>query len=196
MIKTWNILILALTLSALSTVATSAQSKIAVIDMKVVFDGYWKTKQASVTFEDRKKDYADQHQKMIDQYQAANEDYRKVRETASEAAISTGEKERRNKSAEEKLKEIQKLEKDIRDHQKSMEGNLTETRFRLRRNILREIQDLINTKSKTEGYTLVLDSASEGINQTPVVLFSNGANDITEDILLKLNETAPIDAAK
>ena len=77
-----------------------------------------------------------------------------------------------------------------------MEGNLTETRFRLRRNILREIQDLINTKSKTDGYSLVLDSASEGINQTPVVLFSNGANDITENILSKLNETAPIDAAK
>ena len=182
MTKTWNILILSLTLSALSTVAASAQTKIAVIDMKVVFDGYWKTKQASVTFEDRKKDYADQHQTMIDQYQAANEEYRKIRETASEPAISTGEKERRNQSAEEKLKEIQKLEKDIRDHQKSMEGNLTETRFRLRRNILREIQDLINTKSKTDGYSLVLDSASEGINQTPVVLFSNGANDITENI--------------
>ena len=196
MTKTWNLLILSLTLTVLSTVATSAQTKIAVIDMKLVFDGYWKTKQASVTFEDRKKDYAEQHQTMIDQYQAANEDYRKIRETAAEAAISAGEKERRNASAEEKLKEIQKLERDIRDHQKSMEGNLTETRFRLRRNILREIQELITTKSKTEGYSLVLDSASEGINQTPVVLFSSGNNDITQDILTKLNETAPIDAAK
>ena len=188
----WNRLIFSMTLLAF-TVSASAQ-KIAVIDMKTVFDGYWKTKQASVTFEDRKKDYADQHQAMIDQYQKANEDYRKIRETLNEAAISATEKDRRQKEADEKLKDIQKLERDIRDHQKSMEGNLTETRFRLRRNILREIREIINTKSKTEGYTLVLDSAAEGINQTPVVLFSTGANDITEDILSKLNEGAPVDA--
>ncbi len=195
MMTHWNKLIFSITFLAL-TVSASAQTKIAVIDMKTVFDGYWKTKQASVTFEDRKKDYAGQHQAMIDQYQSANEEYRKIRETVNEGAISATEKDRRQKDADEKLKEIQKLERDIRDHQKSMEGNLTETRFRLRRNILREIREIINTKSKTEGYTLVLDSAAEGINQTPVVLFSSGANDISEDILSKLNEGAPVDAAK
>ena len=196
MTKIWNIRLLALALLVLTAVPLSAQTKIAVIDMKVVFDGYWKTKQASVTFEDRKKDYADQHQAMIDQYHSANEEYRKIRESANEAAISASEKDRRNKDGEEKLKDIQKLERDIRDHQKSMEGNLTETRFRLRRNILREIREIINTKAKTEGLTLVLDSAAEGINQTPVVLFSSGTNDITEDILSKLNEGAPVDAKK
>ena len=196
MTTTWKRTILILTLFALSTSLGSAQTKIAVIDMKTVFDGYWKTKQASVTFEDRKKDYTEQHQKLIDQYQAANEEYRKLREAVSENAISASEKERRVTVSDEKLKEIQKLERDIRDHQKSMEGNLTETRFRLRRNILREIREVIDTKSKTEGYTLVLDSAAEGINQTPVVLFSSGANDITENILSKLNETAPAGAAK
>lgn len=195
MMTSWNKLICSLSFLAL-TLSASAQTKIAVIDMKTVFDGYWKTKQASVTFEDRKKDYADQHQAMIDQYQAANEEYRKLRETVNEGAISSTEKDRRQKDADEKLQEIQKLERDIRDHQKSMEGNLTETRFRLRRNILREIREIINTKSKTENYTLVLDSAAEGINQTPVVLFSSGANDITEDILSKLNEGAPVSAAK
>jgi outer membrane protein len=192
MTKTWKLLTFVLFIS-LATSAV-AQPKIAVIDMKTVFDDYWKTKQASVTFEDRKKDYADQHQGMIDQYQAANEDYRKIRESANEPAISASEKDRRNANAEAKLKDIQKLERDIRDHQKSMEGNLTETRFRLRRNILSDIRDVINTIAKTEGYTLVLDSAAEGINQTPVVLFSSGANDISQQVLTKLNVSAPVDA--
>jgi len=192
MTKTWKLLTFVIFIS-LATSAV-AQPKIAVIDMKTVFDDYWKTKQASVTFEDRKKDYADQHQGMIDQYQAANEDYRKIRESANEPAISASEKDRRNANAEAKLKDIQKLERDIRDHQKSMEGNLTETRFRLRRNILSDIRDVINTIAKTEGYTLVLDSAAEGINQTPVVLFSSGANDISQQVLTKLNVSAPVDA--
>ena len=194
MTTSWKHIALTLALFACATFeGTAQQAKIAVIDMKTVFDGYWKTKQASVTFEDRKKDYADQHQKMIDQYQAANEEYRKIRETVSEPAISNTEKGRRTKEADEKLEEIKRLERDIRDHQKSMEGNLTETRFRLRRNILREIRDIVNTKAKTEGYTLVLDSASEGLNQTPVILYSNGTSDITEDILGSLNQSAPVD---
>lgn len=191
MTKIWNPIALALTVFLLSTASVHAQPKIAIVDMKTVFDGYWKTKQASVTFEDRKTDYAGQHQKMIEQYQAANEDYRKLRESAAETAISSTEKERRNAESETKLKEIQKLERDIRDHQKSMEGNLTETRFRLRRNILQDIREIIKTKAKTDGYTLVLDSAAEGINQTPIVLFSSGQNDITQEILTTLNASAP-----
>ncbi len=195
MTNIWKPIQLGLTILALSTVTSVAQTaKIATIDMKTVFDGYWKTKQASVTFEDRKQDYAEQHQKMIDQYQAANEEYRKLREAVSEPAISSSEKDRRTAESDAKLKDIQKLERDIRDHQKSMEGNLTETRFRLRRNILREIRDVINTKAKTEGYTLVLDSAAEGINQTPIILFSDGTADISDDVLKSLNASAPADA--
>lgn len=197
MTTSWKHIALALALFTFATFDGAAQqTKIAVIDMKTVFDGYWKTKQASVTFEDRKKDYADQHQTMIDQYQAANEEYRKLRETVSEPAISNTEKGRRTKEADGKLEEIKRLERDIRDHQKSMEGNLTETRFRLRRNILREIRDIVNTKAKTEGFTLVLDSASEGLNQTPVILYSSGTNDITDEILGTLNQTAPVDLNK
>ncbi|MCS1410292.1 MAG: hypothetical protein M2R45_03484 [Verrucomicrobia subdivision 3 bacterium] len=185
-----------LSLLLLTAITANAQPKIAIIDMKTVFEGYWKTKRVSETFEGRKKDYADQHQKMIDQYQAANEDYRKIKETTSDPAISAPEKKRRGEEAEKKLKEIQKLERDIRDHQKSMEGNLTETHFRLRRNILQDIRKIINTKAKTEGFSLVLDSAAEGINQTPVILFSDNSNDITDEILAKLNEGAPVDAVE
>lgn len=192
--KLRNLLGLTLALSAAFTLSISAQTKIAVIDMKKVFDEYWKTKRASADFEERKKEFANQHQQMIDQYQAKNEEYRKTKESVKDPSISATEKERRETKSDTQLKEIQQLERDIQNHQQSMEGNLRETQFRLRRNILQDIRKIIYTKAKTEGYALVLDTAAESLNQTHVVLYSSGADDITDDILVKLNAEAESNA--
>lgn len=188
--KLRNSLGLILTLSIALTFSVSADMKIAVIDMKKVFDEYWKTKRVSADFEERKKEFAGQHQGMIEKYQTMNEEYRKTKESVKDPSISENERERRNDKAEEQLKEIQGLERDIQNHQKSMESNLSETRFRLRRNILQDIRKLINTKAETGGYALVLDTAAQSLNQTDVVLYSKGADDITEDILNTLNADA------
>ena len=61
----------------------------------------------------------------------------------------------------------------------------------MRDKVLAEIREVIDAKSKTGGYTLVLDTAAESINSTPIVIFSNGENDITEDVLKQLNVSAP-----
>jgi hypothetical protein len=46
-------------------------------------------------------------------------------------------------------------------------------------------------KAKKEGFSLVIDSAAETINQTPFVLFNNNDNDVTEAIIKDLNVGAP-----
>ena len=57
--------------------------------------------------------------------------------------------------------------------------------------IVTEIRAVIEAKSKTAGYSLVIDIAAESVNKTPVILFSNGENDITETILSQINAVAP-----
>ena len=44
--------------------------------------------------------------------------------------------------------------------------------------------------------SLVFDTAAESANGTPIVLFSNSENDMTEDILKQLNLGAPAETAK
>jgi hypothetical protein len=54
----------------------------------------------------------------------------------------------------------------------------------------------VTTKAKAAGYTLVVDSSADTSNQTPVVLYTDGQNDLTATVLAQLNAGAPIDLNK
>ena len=173
-----------------------AQPKIAIIDLKKVFDGYYKTKQADSTLKERAADFDKTRKGMLDDYSSLNEKYKKELEGANDQAVSADEREKRKKSAESTLLEIKKIEQDVSKFDQTARVQLGEQQRRMRDRVLGEIREVIDAKSKTGGYTLVLDTAAEIINSTPIVIFSNGENDITEDVLKQLNVSAPADAAK
>ena len=50
---------------------------------------------------------------------------------------------------------------------------------------------VISARAKAAGYTLVIDISGETLNNTPLILYANGENDITEAILTQINATAP-----
>ncbi|MBM3883468.1 MAG: OmpH family outer membrane protein [Verrucomicrobia bacterium] len=178
-------------LCGLLSLAAQAQPKIATINLKSVFDGYWKTKQADVTIKDRQGDYEKERTKMVDDYQRANEEYRKLSDSASDQAVSADERDKRKKAAESKLLEIKEIEQSISQFERQFRTSITDQIKRMRDNILREIRELINTKARTGTYSLVLDTAAESFNQTPIILFNSGIPDLTDEILAQLNSTAP-----
>jgi Skp family chaperone for outer membrane proteins len=61
----------------------------------------------------------------------------------------------------------------------------------MRDNILRDIREEVTKRSKAEGYTLVLDTAGESVNQTPLVIYFSGVPDLTNDVLAAINKDAP-----
>ena len=64
---------------------------------------------------------------------------------------------------------------------------------RMRTDIIQEITTVVTTKAKAAGYTMVIDNAAQSLNQTPVLLYNDGLNDLTAAILAQLNAGAPID---
>ena len=68
---------------------------------------------------------------------------------------------------------------------------------RTRDNIVSDIRVAVSAKAKTDGYTLVIDTAAQTPNQTPVVLYSvPGDNDLTEAVVKQINIGAPVDTSK
>lgn len=179
-----------LSLAVLSAQAQS-QPRIALVDLRKVFDGYYKTRDADSKIKEEAASLERTAKGMLEDYKKANEEYKQLMESASDAAISAEEKQKRRKSAEDKLIEIRQLEQQVQQYQRQSEASLLEKRRRMREQILREIREVVVTKSKAAGYTLVLDTAADSINQTPIVLYTNGENDLTEDLLKQLNATAP-----
>src|ERR1041385_1389147 len=80
-----------------------AQGKIATIDLRKVFDGYWRTKQADAALKDQAGDMEKEHKGFLDDWNKAKADYQKLLESANDQAVSAEERDKRKKNAEKKL---------------------------------------------------------------------------------------------
>lgn len=176
---------------SLLTSSAMAQGKIGTIDLRKVFDGYWKTKQADAGLKERAADMEKEHKNMIEDLKKAEEDYRGILSSANDQAVSEEERDRRKKSAEEKLRYMEKQRETIGQYERQARTTLDEQRRRMRENILGEIRTVVNGKAKAGSFSMILDTAAESINNTPVVIYTTGENDITDDVLKELNATAP-----
>lgn len=170
---------------------TSAGQKIATVDLRKVFDSYWKTKQADANLKDRAGDLDKERKSLMDQYQKSQETYKKLADGANDQAVSAEERDKRKKSAEAELLKLKDIETTVRSFDASAKSTLGEQQRRMRDNILSEIKDAIKAKAKQGGYTFVLDSAGESINSTPVLIYNSGDQDITDPVITQLNLTAP-----
>ena len=173
-----------------------AQTRIATVDLRKVFEGYWKKKQAEAALKDRQTDMEKEDRNMVDDYKKVKDDYQSLLTSANDQAVSAEERDKRKTSAEEKLRRMKEMEETIAQYERQARTTIGEQSQRMRSNILTEIRNVVNAKAKTGGFSIVIDTAAESINSTPVFLYASTENDITESVLQQLNATAPADALK
>ncbi len=169
----------------------SAQGKVGIVDLRKLFDDYHKRKTADARLKEQVADVEKERKTMLDQYEKAREDYKAALDGANDQAVSADEREKRKKTAESKLLDIKRLEGDINTFDRQARSTLEEQERKFRDKILAEIRDVVTAKAKAAGYTLVVDSAAETINRTPVVMYTSGENDLTTVVLSELNANAP-----
>ena len=192
LIRPVSYLLLVALISAACAAPVQAQTKIAVIDLKKVFDGYWKTKQADTQLKERAADLDKARKGMVEDYQKAAEEYKKLVESANDPVLSTEEREKRRTSAEKMLLELKEIEQSVSQFDRTSRTTLGEQQRRMRDRILEDVLEVITAKAKTGSFTLVLDTAAESANQTPVVLYNSGENDLSDAVLGELNANAPV----
>ncbi|MDX1950842.1 MAG: OmpH family outer membrane protein [Verrucomicrobiota bacterium] len=170
---------------------SAQQQKIGIINLKTVFDGYYKTKQADAQLKERAGEAEKVMKGMREDFEKARDEYRKLIEGSNDQAVSAEEREKRKKGAEGKLSELQEIEKSVVQFERQTRASLEEQKRRMRDTILDKIRELVNARAKTAGYTHVIDTAAESINQTPVLFYHSGQNDLTQEILTAMNADAP-----
>jgi Skp family chaperone for outer membrane proteins len=185
-------IVLTISLLAFLSVPALAQTKIGTVDLRKLFDGYWKTKQAQVALNDRKAQLDKDDKGMRDDLKKGGDAYQKLLEQANDQAISADERDRRKATAADKLRELQDSKNAIDTFERQAQITLSEQGQRMRENILTEIKAAVSTQAKAAGYSLVIDAAAESANATTAVVYSNGENDLTDAVLKQLNAGAPI----
>jgi outer membrane protein len=182
--------------AVLTSSAWGAEIRMATVDLRKVFDGYWKKKQAEAALKDRQADMEKEDRNMVEDYKKVKEEYQSLLAGANEQAISPEERDKRKASAEQRFRRMKEMEENIAQFERNARSTMSEQSQRMRSNILGEIRNVVSGKAKAAGYTLVIDTAAETVNSTPVFLFVNADTDITDAVLTQLNATAPAEGSK
>jgi outer membrane protein len=186
----------AMVLMAFMGSSALAQTKIATVDLRKLFDNYYKTKLAQAAIQERAAQLDKDDKSMKDDLKKGSDDYQKLLQQANDQALSADERDRRKQSADDKLKQLQASKTAIDQFERQAQTTLGEQRQRMRDNIIVEIKAAVATKAKAAGDTLVFDTAAETVNGTMAVVYTTGDNDLTESVLAQLNAGAPIDLTK
>jgi outer membrane protein len=168
--------------------AAAQQMKVGTVDMKKIFDGYYKTKEAESRINEQRnaarkelEDRMDAEKKMLDEV-------KKIDEDLQNPALSNEEKARKSKLRGDKAMELQNMDREIREFETSREKQLQEQSTRMRAGIVDDINKVVADRVKAESYSLVFDKSGPSLNSVPVVLFSVENYDFTNDVISLLNK--------
>jgi len=171
--------------------AFAADFKIATVDLRKVFDNYYKTIQANIA---SSNSLVEVRKQLNDMYAARNKrgtEYQTAVGNANDQAISAEERAKFKKSAEDIALDLQIQEETITNFVYRTETKRRDDMVQHVHDLTTEILDVMKAMAKKQGYTLVLDRTAETVTGNPMVLYTSGENDLTDALLKELNSTAP-----
>ena len=141
----------------------SAEEKIGYIELSKVFDEYQKTKDSDKTLADKEGERQEKREKMVDEIKRLKDEL---------SMMSKKGKEKKQEAIEKKIGALQDFDREIRT-------DLRRERDAMVRDILREIDKVVQEYGKKNGYTLILNDR--------VLLYREEKLNLTDDILKTLN---------
>ena len=186
--------ILTVSLLAFLSVPALAQNKIATVDLRKLFDGYWKKQQAQTVLNDRQAQFIKDAKSLSDDLKKGGDEYQKLLEQANDQALSTDQRDKYKQAAADKLKQLQDAKNAMDQFEHQAQITLSEQSQRMRENVLSDIKVAVTAQAKVAGCSLVIDAAAETANATTAVIYTSGENDLTDAVLKRLNAGAPISA--
>ena len=181
---------------AAAPVSAQAQMKVGTIDMKQVFDGYYKTKDAEAKINESRAQAQKELAERLDTFNKAQEQARKLNDEAGKSELSEKAKAEKVKGLNEKLQELGVMQREVQEFQQTRERQLSEQSVRSRNGLVEEINKIISDKVKAGNYDLVLDKSGQSLNAVNVLVFSKDAFDLTNDVVTELNKGAKKDKDK
>ena len=188
---------------AISAVSASAQvTKIGTVDMKKVFENYYKTKDAEARINEARNAAKKEMDDRMDIYNKGVNEVKKMNEEIESPALGKEAKETKSKARDEKVGELNTMQREINEFRQTREKQLQEQSVRMRGGIVDEINKIVEAKVKSENFDVVFDKSGPSLNGVPVVLHSRDSFEFTDEVIKQLNKNkgkdepaAPVKAA-
>lgn len=183
----------AFALAASSVVAQGAPGsvKIGVIDLRRVFESYYKKVQTDEAFKAEAESMDKEHKDMIEDARKAEEAYKKQIDNANDMAVSKDERDKAKAAAEDKYRDLVNRKDAIDQYDRQAMARLQEEKRQKRDVLVQDIKEHLVAQAKAGGYNLVLDTSGESANMLPVAIYANGLPELTDALIKELNAGAP-----
>jgi Skp family chaperone for outer membrane proteins len=183
--------LLGLAFLSFCTPGRAADFKIATVDLRKVFDSYYKTVQANIAISNSAVERDKELNSMNDARRKGQSEWQEAEASANTMSLSADEREKYKKKAQDLLVELQIRSESISNYYVTTEAKRREEMARHVNDITTEIFGVMNAMAKKQGYTLILDRTAVTMTGNPLVLYTSGENDLTDSLIKELNSTAP-----
>ncbi len=187
--------IAALNLSTPGAFAQAGEIKIGTIDMKRVFQEYYKTKDAEKKVNEDKSKAKKELDERSAKYKDLVTQFTNAQTILKDKLVNEALKEETQKKAQEIASEAKALEREIEEYKRRRETQLQEQVMRMRKGLLEDIRQRVEEKAKRDNYDLMFDKSGASSSGVPFLLHSKDAKDISNDVLAELNKNAPPESA-
>ncbi len=171
--------------------ASAQQLKIGTVDMKKVFENYYKTKDAESRINEARNSAKKELEDRMDIYKKSEDEVRKLNDEIQKPELSKEAKESKSKQRDDKIAELKTMQREIQDFQTNREKQLQEQSVRMRGGIVDEINKVVTDHVKSDQYDLVFDSSGPSLNGVPILLYGKPSYDFTPDVISVLNKNRP-----
>src|SRR5436190_3413959 len=162
--------------------------KIGTVDVKRAFDEFNKKKEADAKLNDARNAAQKEFTDRADAYKKALDEINNLNKQLESPALSAEKKTQIAKERDDKIANIKNMEREINDFRQTRERQLQEQAMRMREGIVKEITDVVMEKVKANNMDLVFDKSGVSLNGVPVLMYSHGDVDFTNDIITVLNK--------
>ena len=169
----------------------SAQLKIGTVDMKKVFDKYWRTKEAETKMNEFRGQVKRELDEKAEKRKTLEGEITKLNDELKKPELSGAKKDTAAREREKKISEWQETMKDLQAFTQEKDKQLADQTMRIRNGIVEEIRKVVTDRVKSEQYDLVFDISGNSINNVPVVMYANERYDFTNAVIDKLNAERP-----
>jgi outer membrane protein len=174
---------------AFTTATASAQSmKIGTVDMKRIFDSYYKTKDAESKINEARNAAKKELEDRMDIAKKAIDEVKKLDEEISKPELSKETRDAKSKIRSDKANELNSMDREINEFRTSREKQLQEQSVRMRAGIVDDINKIVTDRVKAENYDFVFDKSGPSLNGVPIVLFARESFDFTDAVITALNK--------
>ncbi|HEV7402807.1 MAG TPA: OmpH family outer membrane protein [Chthoniobacteraceae bacterium] len=169
--------------------ASAQQLRIGTVDVKRIFESYYKTKEAEQKVNEQRNRLKAEMDDRLEGYKKAVAEVQKLDDEVKRPEISTSVREASRRELQEKLGLLNNRQRADNDYRANGEKELQDLSMRLRDAIVKDIMAIVTERVKSEQYDLVFDRTGLSLNNVPVLLYAKESYDFTPEVVTALNKS-------